>query len=109
MIHNIHFLIDTDANWSEYEYRRAKVSRHVIMNKQGTKKWVFGWDPPLQSFYLQVHDLQLPVDNQIVAWLGADKHTILSEVKDLTQAATSHGLRIDHTHRVALNKEKEGG
>ena len=85
------------------------MSQHVVMNKQGTRKWVFGWDQPLQSFYLQVHDLTLPEDDRIIAWLGADKETIMYEVEDLVQAAVKNGLAIDHTYRVVLYGEKDDG
>jgi hypothetical protein len=116
-IDNIHFLIDPDAppqarvvlRTRKIREGKVAVSRHVVINKQATKKWVFGWDQPLQSFYLQVHDLTLSEDDQIVIWLGADKNTIMYEVEDLTIAALKHGLAIDHTYRDALYQEKDNG
>jgi hypothetical protein len=79
------------------------------MNKKGTKKWVFGWDQPLQSFYLQVHDLSLPEEKRIVTWLGADAQTQMYEVEHLVQAAMEHGLAIDHRYRAMLYREKDDG
>jgi hypothetical protein len=121
-IRNIHILIDPDETPN-----RRSMSRHVVVNKQATRKWVFGWDQPLQSFYLQVHDLTLPEDERIVVWLGADKDTIISEderivvwlgadkdtimyeVEDLNRAAMENGLGLDHTYRTALYREKDEG
>jgi len=85
------------------------MSRHVVTNKKATTKWVFGWDQPLQSFYLQVHDLSLPEDERIVTWLGADAQTQMYEVEHLVQAAMEHGLAIDHSYRVVLYQEKDDG
>lgn len=85
------------------------MSRYAVLNPQGTKKWVFGWDPPLQSFYLQIHDLRLPEDDRIVIWLGADKDTMMPEVRDLTRASMKHGLSIHHSYRYALDREKDEG
>jgi hypothetical protein len=70
---------------------------------------VFGWDQPLQSFYLQVHDPGLPEDDRIVIWLGADKDTAMYEVEDLVQAAMKQGLAIDHSYRIVLYREKDDG
>jgi hypothetical protein len=85
------------------------VSRHVVQNKKGTRKWVFGWDQPLQSFYLQVHDLSLPEDERVVIWLGADKDTAMEDVEDLFHAAMTQGLAIDHSYRIVLYREKDDG
>lgn len=86
------------------------MSQHIVYNGKATRKWVFGWDPPLQSFYLQVHDTTLPKDSdRIIAWLGADKDSIMYEVEDLVKAAYANGLAIDHSYRVALYQEKDDG
>jgi hypothetical protein len=117
-IDNIHLLIDPDADSPQtravLRTRRivagkVEVSRHVVVNKKGSRKWVFGWDQPLQSFYLQVHDLSLPEDDRIVTWLGADAQTQMYEVEHLVQAASEHGLAIDHRYQVMLYGEKDDG
>ena len=70
---------------------------------------MFGWDQPLQSFYLQVHDPSLPEDERIVAWLGATPETEMYEVEHLIQVAREHGLAIDHSYRDVLYREKDEG
>jgi hypothetical protein len=89
--------------------RKVEVSQHVVVNKSATKKWVFGWDQSLKSFYLQVHDLSLPEDERIIVWLGADKTTQMYEVEDLIREAMMNGLAIDHTYRPVLYREKDDG
>lgn len=85
------------------------MSRHVIVNKRNTKKWVFGWDHPLQSFYLQVHDLTIPEEDRIITWFGADSKTEMYEVEDLHRVAMENGLGLDHSYQVMLHQEKDDG
>lgn len=111
-ITNIHILIDPEAKSNpvlQVKRRKDSVSRHVVLNRKATMKWVFGWDQPLQSFYLQVHNLSLPKDDQIVAWLGADPQTQMYEVEHLIQAAREHGLAIDPSYTEVLYREKDEG
>jgi hypothetical protein len=83
------------------------MSQHIVVREE--KKWVFGWDQPLQSFYLQVHDTSRSEDDQIVAWLGATAETRMYEVEHVTSAAAKHGLLLDHDQRMALYLEKDEG
>lgn len=83
------------------------MSQHVV--KQEEMKFVFGWDQPLMSFYLQVHNTARAEDEQIVAWLGADRETTMYEVADLVHAARKYDLLIDHAMRVQLYGEKDDG
>lgn len=83
------------------------MSQHVVVD--GDKKFVFGWDQPLQSYFLQVHDTTRSEEEQIVAWLGADLATVMYEVGDLARAARAWGLLIDHPMRVTLYGEKDDG
>lgn len=83
------------------------MSQHVVTQEE--KKYVFGWDQPLQSFYLQVHDTSRAEDEQIIAWLGATSETKMYEVEELTQVAMQYGLRLDHPMRVELYGEKDDG
>lgn len=85
------------------------MSQHIIIDTE--KKYVFGWDHPLQSFYLQVHDLKLPEDSEEnpVVWLGATKDTIMYEVDDLVRAARREGLEILRPLRGDLYGEKDDG
>jgi hypothetical protein len=109
-IDNIHILIDPDAQVSQVRAtRKANVSQHIIRNDNAKRRYVFGWDQPLQSFYLQVHDLGRAKDDRIVAWLGADKHTIMYEVEELVAKAQQYGLDIPRATQVNLYQEKDDG
>lgn len=83
------------------------MSQRVI--EEGVKKYVFGWDQPLQSFFLQVHDSTRPPDEQIVTWLGADPATKMYEVEDLVKAAMKEGLDIPYRIEVELYADKDYG
>jgi copper oxidase (laccase) domain-containing protein len=83
------------------------MSQHIVVQEE--RKFVFGWDQPLMSFYLQVHDTTRPEDEQIAVWLGADAETKMYEVEDLFIAAKKEGLFIDHETRVKLYGEKDDG
>jgi copper oxidase (laccase) domain-containing protein len=83
------------------------MSQHIVQDEQF--KFVFGWDQPLMSFYLQKHDPTQAEDDQIVVWLGATADTKMYEVNDLVYAAHKHGLLIDHSTRVQLYGEKDDG
>lgn len=83
------------------------MSQHIVVD--GQYKFVFGWDQPLQSFYLQKHDTTRSEEDQIIAWLGADKDTKMYEVEDLAHAAQKQGLYLDHQMRVTLYGEKDDG
>lgn len=85
------------------------MSRHIVEVPETEKKYVFGWDQPLQSFFLQVHDLAKPEEEQIVAWLGATADTRMYEVEDLARVARKHGMRIPHSTQVRLYGEKDDG
>lgn len=86
------------------------MSQHIVLHSHLDRKWVFGWDQPLQSFYLQVHDLTISdEDDPIIVWLGADRKTNMYEVEDLVREAKKNGLDIPHETRVALYGEKDDG
>jgi copper oxidase (laccase) domain-containing protein len=83
------------------------MSQHIIT--EGSKKYVFGWDQPLMSFFLQVHDTSRSEEDQIIVWLGATADTKMYEVEDLVRALAQNGLLIDHSTRVELYGEKDDG
>lgn len=85
------------------------MSRHEV--EKDEKKFVFGWDQPLMSFFLQVHDLTFEEDsdNNPVVMLGGDLHTKMYEVDDLVRHAQMHGLHIDHQMQIKLYGEKDDG
>ncbi len=79
------------------------MSRHVVVDSKGT--WVFGWDPPLKSFFLQLHDYTRPEDEQIILWLGADRTSMMHNVRDLVHTAHDHGFLIDQGKRQILQDD----
>lgn len=83
------------------------MSQHTVVKEE--KKWVFGWDQPLMSFFLQVHDTTRDEDDQVIARYGASPDTEMYEVSDLVQTARKHGLHIEHEMRVVLYGEKDDG
>lgn len=73
-------------------------------------KWVFGWDNPLQSFYLQIHDaFAEDYDANPVIWLGATEETKMPTVADLALTAVSYGLAISPAKQGMLQAEKDRG
>lgn len=83
------------------------MSQYIVTKEH--MKFVYGWDHPLQSFYIQIHDLSRPEDDEIVVWMGATADTKLYEVEELVRVAHKHGLLIDHRERVALYQDKDEG
>lgn len=85
------------------------MSQHII--EKDEKKYVFGWDQPLLSFYLQVHDLTKDEDDEdrIPVWLGATAESKMYEVGELVTAAQRYGLHIFHPVQVELYGEKDDG
>lgn len=88
------------------------MSRHIVDSEDKKTKWVFGWDQPLQSFYLQKHDMTKDEDDEedprIGVWLGT-AGSVMYEVEDLARAARKHGLEISQEMRVTLYGEKDDG
>lgn len=84
------------------------MSQHIMV--EGEKKFVFGWDQPLQSFFLQVHDLtKSNPDNQIVAWFGATVKTKMYEIEDLVLEASRHDCDIPYRVQIDLIEDKNNG
>jgi len=103
-IENMHLLVDPESQ----TIRKEAVSRYIVEEERF--KYVFGWDQPLQSFYLQVHDNKIiDPDNNPVHWLGADSETRMYEVEALCRAAETHGLYINYNVRLMLYSDKDDG
>jgi hypothetical protein len=83
------------------------MSHYIVIDKD--TKYVFGWDQPLRSFFLQIHDLTLPEDDRITTWLGASQDTIMYETDDLVLAAHKRGYDIPYETRVKLYGDKDAG
>jgi hypothetical protein len=121
-IEDIHILTDPHddrAMMRNHVARQAPAARKVVANRGGSvsqhiveqdeKKYVFGWDHPQLTFFLQVHDLTVEdKDEQIEVWLGCRRREIY-EVEDLIKVARKHGLDIPHETRVKLYGEKDDG
>lgn len=83
------------------------MSQHEVVQEE--KKFVFGWDQPLMSFFLQVHDKTRDEDDQIIHRAGADAGSRMYELQDLVNEARRHGLYIDYKTRVKLHGERDDG
>lgn len=82
------------------------MSTHAVV--QDNLKFVFGWDPPLMSFFLQIHDKYLSEDENPVVWLGT-AGSEMYEVEDLVRVAKKHGFQIDSETQTQLYREKDDG
>ncbi len=82
------------------------MSRHEITNDKGT--WIFGWDQPLMTFFLQLRDGDLPEEENPVIWLGTEPRQIY-EVTDLVADAGRNGLVIDQQMQATLYADKDDG
>jgi hypothetical protein len=90
------------------------MSQHVAVREDWPhKKFVFGWDQPLMSFYFQVHDMTRPEDDEenprIVFWAGATVDTPMYEVENLVNVARQQGLVIDLAMQTTLYRDKDDG
>lgn len=85
------------------------MSQHEHISIDQSRKYVFGWDQPLQSFFLQVHHLDAPEEEQIKVWLGTDPATQMYEVEDLVREAAKEDFDIPYRIQVELYGEKDDG
>ena len=81
------------------------MSRYVELQRD--RKFIFGWDPPLGTFFLQIHDMQKPEEDRIIYWLGATRETAMKEVEELVRAASEYGLVISRKIQFQLYKERD--
>ncbi len=82
------------------------MSQHILEDSK--HKFVFGWDQPLQSFFLQVHHKNLPEDSNPVVMLGT-AGKVIYEVEDLAKITQTYGLDIDIITQSQLFVEKDQG
>lgn len=82
------------------------MSQHIVT--RANQKWMFGWDQPLMSFFLQVHDENLPEEENPTVMLGTFG-SLMYEVDDLVRVAKKHGLDIDADMRLQLYRDKDEG
>jgi hypothetical protein len=78
--------------------------------KYADLKFVFGWDQPLMSFYLQIHDaFALDPDENPVIWLGATQDTIMYDIDDFVKVAQRYGLQLTPEMRTGLYADRDDG
>lgn len=72
-------------------------------------KIMYGWDHPLQTFYLQIHaKTQKDQDGNPIVWYGTQLRE-LYEVEDLVRVARKHHIVIEHKMQVELYLDKDLG
>lgn len=74
----------------------------------GNMKYVFGWDPPLQSFFFQVHDTELDEEHNPIYWYG-DASTPMYELEDLHKVMDKHDIKVDPEMSATLYLDKDEG
>lgn len=87
------------------------MSRHYARDT-GRYGFVYGWDQPLQSFFLQKYDQSaINEDNKhpTTVRLGDTAETKMYEVEDLVRVAAQHGLQINYRLQVILYGDKDDG
>lgn len=82
------------------------MSQHTVV--LANRKYVFGWDQPLLSFWLQVHDKNLSEEENPVVWLGT-AGSEMYDVEDLIREASKRGLFIDSETQTQLFRDKDDG
>jgi hypothetical protein len=94
----------------DYESDERAMIETDTHQKWADLKFVYGWDQPLMSFYLQIHDAFVAdFDANPVIWLGATKDTIMYDVEDFVRVAQRYGLQINHEMRVGLYADRDDG
>jgi hypothetical protein len=84
------------------------VSRHEVI--EGNYKLVFGWDQMLQSYFLQVHEMDLSEEENPVRWLGADPSSKMYEVEDLVRTTHKYtAYHISYGMQMILYRDKDEG
>jgi hypothetical protein len=78
------------------------MSRHHVTTEPF--EIVVGWDPPLQTFFLQILDLTRDEEQEIFLWLGRQPGE-LPTVADLEAALASHATLTPEL-RQTLEEEK---
>lgn len=85
------------------------MSQHIVHSDDQSRKFVFGWDQPLMTFFLQVHALDKPEeDDQIIAWFGT-RGREMYEVEDLVREARQAGFTIPRDVQRVLFLDKDEG
>lgn len=52
------------------------MSQYVRSIPETPLTFVFGWDPPLQTYFIQVHDMSQDEEEEIILWKGTTPYEI---------------------------------
>lgn len=78
--------------------------------KYADLKFVFGWDQPLMSYYLQIHDgFALDTDENPVIWLGATRDTQMYDLDDFKPVLRRYGLELKPEMYTGLYADRDDG
>lgn len=86
---------------SRYEWKKENLS------------FAIGWDPPLKTFFAQIHDDSIPEESDkdnCIVWLGADYKAQFPELSGLLSEFEPHlnGENLPEVLKLHLNADKEG-
>jgi hypothetical protein len=110
--HHIRVVGPTRVSLELFDYESTDEAETKVSPgmKWADLKFIYGWDQPLQTFFLQVHDAFVAdPDANPVIWFGATKDKVLYEVEDLVRVAQLYGLRLDQEMQTKLYGEKDDG
>jgi hypothetical protein len=110
--HHIRVVGPTRVSLELFDYESTDKAETKVSPgmKWADLKFVYGWDQPLQTFFLQVNDaFAADPDANPVIWFGATKDKVLYEVEDLVRVAQLYGLHLDQEMQTKLYGEKDDG
>lgn len=85
------------------------MSRHIIIaeNSPRALKIVIGWDPPLQTYFAQVHDPTKNEEDEIVFWVGTrPEGRAITNEHILSLALSSYGVTLTDEILESLREDK---
>jgi hypothetical protein len=107
--HHIRVVGPTRVSLELFDYESTDEAETKVSPgmKWADLKFVYGWDQPLQTFFLHVHDaFAADPDANPVIWFGATKDKVLYEVEDsgpggaaLRPAGSSQEMRTGLSRR----------
>ena len=80
------------------------MSRRCLVSKHPDRTATVGWDAPLATFFVQVHDQTLDDDDQVVFWRGASKQGEIPTLEELLKLLRPHAV-VDELDLVALQAD----
>lgn len=83
------------------------MSRYVIED-DGRREVVVGWDPPLGTFYAQIFAPQLPEDEEdCIWWIGYQPHEVVTvEALGAALQAQGHALPATVCNRLLADQKQ---